>query len=350
LAAAVSLKPTVIRFGRVGDMIMLTALTAALHHRYGSACQVIAAGPWNADIFRAHPHVEQVFNLPRHAPFPLSLEWPRVLAALHRTRPGPIYVCEPHKRQLVRVRRLLTSGGISAARCLFITDPPEPAAQHCVDRQLLFGERTPPAVAGFPVLSSAGRSWAPNLQVLDSERAARDAWLQGQGWAGRKLVLIQAGNFRSMSGSHSSAALIAEDNKSWPAQRWLELFRGMHAQLPEALIILCGAKMEIPMLMGMQAQMGLPYLKVADLSLRELFALCEAAHSMVSVDTGPAHAAAALGVPLVVLYGVESPVYWLPRGGLGTPVIGLGGPPQSRRVDQISLESVLEAWQSLGRA
>ena len=43
--AAASLKPTVIRFGRVGDMIMLTALTAALHHRYGSPCQVIAAGP-----------------------------------------------------------------------------------------------------------------------------------------------------------------------------------------------------------------------------------------------------------------------------------------------------------------
>jgi ADP-heptose:LPS heptosyltransferase len=107
--------------------------------------------------------------------------------------------------------------------------------------------------------------------------------------------------------------------------------------------------MEIPMLTGMQAQMGLPYVQVADLSLRELFALCESAHSMVSVDTGPAHAAAALGVPLVVLYGVESPAYWLPRGGFGKPVIGLGGPPESRRVDQISLETVLGAWRSLER-
>ncbi len=68
---------------------------------------------------------------------------------------------------------------------------------------------------------------------------------------------------------------------------------------------------------------------------------------MISVDTGPAHAAAALGVPLVVLYGAESPAYWLPRGPAGTAVVGLGGPPHSTRVDQLSVEAVFEAWRSL---
>ena len=68
---------------------------------------------------------------------------------------------------------------------------------------------------------------------------------------------------------------------------------------------------------------------------------------MISVDTGPAHAAAALGLPLVVLYGAESPAYWLPRGPAGTAVVGLGGPPHSTRVDQLSVEAVFEAWCSL---
>jgi ADP-heptose:LPS heptosyltransferase len=67
-------------------------------------------------------------------------------------------------------------------------------------------------------------------------------------------------------------------------------------------------------------------------------------HSMISVDTGPAHAAAALGLPLVVMYGAESQQYWLPRSHSGSPVVGVGGPPESVRVDQIPVERVFDAW------
>jgi heptosyltransferase-2/heptosyltransferase-3 len=73
----------------------------------------------------------------------------------------------------------------------------------------------------------------------------------------------------------------------------------------------------------------------------------ELAHSMISVDTGPAHAAAALGLPLLVLYGAESPRQWLPRRPSGSPVVALGGPPRSTRVDQITAEEVFEQWRAL---
>jgi ADP-heptose:LPS heptosyltransferase len=343
------LRPTVIRFGRFGDMVMLTALTAALHHRYGTACQLVGAGPWNRDIFRAHPDVEHAWSLARHLPFALSLTWPRVVAALHRTRPAPVYVCEPHERQLVRVRRLLKSGGVEASRCLFITDLPVHENEHCIDRLLRFGEQTPASVGDRVILPAAGQRWSPRLQVLDEERTARDAWLRAAGWYGRDLVLIQAGNFRSMSGNHATAQRLAADDKAWPAQRWQRLFGMIHGQLPDALIVLCGATTELPMLRTLRAEVGLDCVMVADPPLRQLFALCESAHSMISVDTGPAHAAAALGVPLVVMYGAESPAYWLPRGPAGTAVVGLGGPPRSVRVDQIDVQAVFEAWCALPR-
>ncbi len=340
------LRPTVIRFGRFGDMVMLTALTAALHHRYGMPCQVVGAGPWNRDIFRAHPDVERAWTLPRHAPFALSLAWPQVIAALHRASPGPVYVCEPHDRQLVRIRRLLKSGGIAAARCLFITELPARENEHCIDRLLRFADLTPASVGGG-VIAWAGQRWAPRLRVLDEERVSRDAWLRAKGWYGRELVLIQAGNFRSMSGNHATAERMAADDKSWPSGRWQALFGRVHAHLPEALIVLCGATSEVPMLNTLQAQVGLECVVVADPPLRQLFALCELAHSMISVDTGPAHAAAALGVPLVVMYGAESPAYWLPRGPNAAAVAGLGGPPRSVRVDQIEVEEVFAAWRAL---
>ena len=341
------LRPTVIRFGRLGDMVMLTALTQALHRRYGMPCQVVGAGPWNAAIFRAHPDVVRAWSVPRHLPIALNLTGPRVLAALHLARPGPVYVCEPHHRQLVRVRRLLKYGGIDPARCLFITDLAVQENEHCIDRLLRFGAQTPPALRDRVGAPAAGPRCTPRLHVLDEERRARDSWLRANGWYGRELVLIQAGNFRSMSGNHATAERRAADDKAWPVHYWQKLFTLIHAQLPSGLVVLCGASSEGPMLRSLRDAVGLDCVVVAEPPLRPLFALCEAAHSMISVDTGPAHAAAALGLPLVVLYGAESPAYWLPRGPDGTAVVGLGGPPRSTRVDQLSVEAVFEAWRSL---
>ena len=308
---------------------------------------MIGAGPWNAAIFRAQPDVLRAWSLPRHLPVALNPTWPRVIAALHQARRAPVYVCEPHERQLARVRRLLKYGGIDPKRCLFITDLAVRENEHCIDRLLRFGAQTPAAVEDQVVASATQQRWSPRLQVLDEERRARDAWLRANGWYGRELVLIQAGNFRSMSGNHATTERRAADDKAWPAQRWQQLFALIHAQLPAALIVLCGASSEVPMLRSLRDEVGLECVVVADPPLRQLFALCESAHSMVSVDTGPAHAAAALGVPLVVLYGAESPAYWLPRGPAGTAVVGLGGPPYSTRVDQLQVETVFAAWRSL---
>ena len=103
------------------------------------------------------------------------------------------------------------------------------------------------------------------------------------------------------------------------------------------------------MLQEIQAACGLPGVATVGTTLRQLYALCEAASSMVSVDSGPGHAAAALSVPLAVLYGAESPRYWLPRSPSGSPVVGVGGPPASRRADQVSVEALFGAWCSVAR-
>jgi ADP-heptose:LPS heptosyltransferase len=84
--------------------------------------------------------------------------------------------------------------------------------------------------------------------------------------------------------------------------------------------------------------------------MRSLLALCECADSMISVDTGPAHAAAALGLPLVVLFGPQPQSLWLPRSPSGSQVLGIGGPPRATRVDAISVEEVFAQWSTLRRA
>jgi heptosyltransferase-2/heptosyltransferase-3 len=139
-----------------------------------------------------------------------------------------------------------------------------------------------------------------------------------------------------------------EDDKAWPIERWAALLRRIHAQMPDALIVLCGAPRETLLLRWIHSAVQMPdVVFMAEIALGRLLALCEAAHSMISVDTGPAHAAAALGLPLLVLFGGHSQAEWLPRSSSGSPVIGIGGPPISTRLDQIAEDAVFEAWLTL---
>jgi heptosyltransferase-2/heptosyltransferase-3 len=137
------------------------------------------------------------------------------------------------------------------------------------------------------------------------------------------------------------------DDKWWPLERWAQLLQQVHDARPEALLMLRGSPEEVPMLEEIRAATDRERVVVVGNRLRPLFALYECADSMISVDTGPAHAAAAASLPLLVLYGAAPPRYWLPRSPSGSAVIGVGGPPRSMRVDDLSVADVLEAWRTL---
>jgi len=228
---------------------------------------------------------------------------------------------------------------------LFVTDLPAHGDEAWVDRFLRFGLQTPPALRGgdYPVPEGSFVP-APCLRVADSERVDIDAWVNSRAGSMRPLVLVQPGNFRSMSQGRRRWRRHRPDDKAWPIGNWVELLRQVHQRMPEALILLCGAPPEAALLQQIEAAVGSRDVQVAALPLRQLFALCTRAHSMISVDTGPAHAAAAVGLPLVVLFGASPPQVWKPRSAVGSPVIGVGGWPVAKRADEIPEQVVFDAW------
>jgi ADP-heptose:LPS heptosyltransferase len=342
------LQPTVFYFCRLGDMVMLTSLLNRLHQRYGRPVQVIGTGSWTPAIYAGNPDVAGVWSFHRHLPFLLDSAWRGVRRALRESAPGPVYICESHYRQLPRIRRMVRLSGIDPRRCVYITDEPQQGPGHLLDRLVQLGERTPASLDArdypVPPVSSID---GPRLYVLPAERTVRDAWLQAQGWAGRELILIQPGNHRSMGPRRERWRRLNTDDKWWPLERWAALMQRISAARPHALLLLRGSVEEVPMLHEIRAAAGLANVAVVGNGLRELFALYERADSMVSVDTGPAHAAAAASLPLAVLYGAQSPLYWLPRSPSGSAVVGVGGPPGSNRADQVALEPVFQAWHGL---
>ena len=346
--------PVVIWFGRIGDMIMLSALLEILHRRFGQPCRIIGAGAWTTEIYRSHRDVAEVICLGRHTAFLLDREWWRARRALRADAGAPVYVCEDFPHKLPRITRLLRWSGTPANRCVIMADMLAAvkrrgqAPEHWVDRLVALGRCTPPAFqeADFPWPEPPPRC-APLLEITAVERSECEAWLASQGWLGRPLVLVQPGNQRTMKGGARPRAS-PDDHKAWPVERWAELLRHvqqhLRLRLPQALMVLVGAPPEAAFLELIRAEAKLPAIGIAVLPLRRLFALCARSHSMISVDTGPAHAAAAVGLPLVVLFGAYPAGVWQPRSAVGSPVIGVGGPPVASRLDQISEHVVFEAW------
>lgn len=327
-------------------MIMLSSLLEILHRRYGQRCRIIAAGAWTAKIYGSHSDVSEVLCLGRHTAFLFDSGWWRALRVLRADRASPVYVCETFPGKLRRIRRLLRMSGTPASRCVFMDEvlAATRAPEHWVDRLVALGRRTPAAFAeaDFPWPQPPPRC-APWLEIAPAERAQCQAWLAERGWLGRPLVLVQPGNQRTMK-SGTRPRIAPDDHKAWPVERWAALLPRVQQRLPQAVILLVGAPQEAAFLEAIRAATRSCTVEVAVLSLRRLFALCAAAHSMISVDTGPAHAAAAVGLPLVVLFGADPPSLWKPRSAVGSPVIGVGGPPTALRLDEIAEPVVFEAW------
>ena len=69
---------------------------------------------------------------------------------------------------------------------------------------------------------------------------------------------------------------------------------------------------------------------------------------MISVDTGPAHSAAAVGCPVLVLFGVADPTRIVPRN-TASPIRHLVGKDAkgAQSILGITVEQVLAQWQDL---
>lgn len=340
--------PVVIRFGRVGDTVLLQPFLEKLHRRYGRPCDLLALGDWPPLLFSAQPEVAAFIPL-KHQNGALWLQPQRLRAtlALRARREAPFYICEPGYRARTKIRPMLALAGISPEHCSFIEDIESIDDEHWVDWLERFADVTPAAFAGMPAAPPSTGLPAPRLRVSPAEQADAVAWLQARGINDRPLVLLQPANKRTMRWNGIRKA--DDDDKSWPVEHWAAVARAIAADLPQAHVLFCGAAAEARYLETILAATAgaSPRIAAAAMPLGRLKALLARAHSMVSVDTGPAHLAAAVGCPLVVLMGARSPQMWKPRSASGSAVTLLGGLPKVHRVDELDRGSVIEAWRAL---
>jgi heptosyltransferase-2/heptosyltransferase-3 len=185
--------------------------------------------------------------------------------------------------------------------------------------------------------------------INPSEKADCDRWLEHLGVADAPLVVVQTEARREKRGR-------------WPAKRWARLLRAIMERMPTAFALVAGTPEEKTAVGTVVDAVDHPRVRsvAGELPLRRLIALLDRAHSCLSLDTGPAHIAAAVGCPVTVIAGPVHPGLYRPVGLPGRVEVVAGIPPEewpsdhmvfyrTHRVEAVEPEAVLAAWEGLNR-
>ncbi|MBM0106368.1 glycosyltransferase family 9 protein [Steroidobacter sp. S1-65] len=224
------------------------------------------------------------------------------------------------------------------------------ANEHEVDRWLRLAAMTPVAYEGqLPSASVPSHLRVPPLEISEQWRRDADVWLKARRLNDKPIVLIQAGNKRTTKWWRPRDR--SSNSKYWPEIKWAQVIDALAEIEPNAEFVLCGVSSEHALNHAIARSVRTSRLHnlTGDLPLPRLLAIQQRALGMISVDTGPAHCAAAVDCPLVVLFGAANPAMYLPRSRYSSVkcVRAFDGAVPSMRA--IAVEDVLNAWVSLSR-
>lgn len=286
------------RLERIGDLLMVLPAIADLRAAVPSARLDLVVGSWNAEIASAIAGIDRVITLD---PSWLSrgsggAKLPALLATARGWRAERYDVAlnfEPDVRSNLiaamtgaRWTAGYRSGGGGALLDQALDYQP---SEHTTDnaRRLV--------AAVFDVPSRASRL---TLELPESSRRDAATLIGG---SKRPLVAVHVAGGRPV--------------KQWEPERFLTVARTL-VDVQGATIVLTGGPGDEPLIEGLRA--GLPADRVIDASkapgLLAVGAILEQCDLMITGDTGPMHLAAAVGTPIVAVFGPSDPRRYMPRG------------------------------------
>lgn len=270
-----------VRIGHLGDSVLATTVIEPLRAACASDVQVdFASGPdASAAVLRLDRRIHRVFPIRRR-----RLHWrlepgKRALQAHARRTPYDLVLnleCGPECDDFARFLRPRLYWGSPEIR------RSHTPAVHCVDteksiyRDLLGAAAVDAAEPGLDLGSAA---------PLELPALAQPYVLLNPGFAGLGLT-----GYRG--------------HRGWPLEHWQELARRL-TQASGLTVAVNGTAAEEATLAPLLYLPGV--VSLVGTSLEQLVSAIRGAHAVISVDTGTMHLAAALGTPLVALFGPTIP-------------------------------------------
>ena len=298
------MKVLIVKLSALGDVVQALPVAMAIRRQVPSAELHWLVEEPSAELLAGHPALDQVLVSPRHRLFHQDCNALSVVGAfvrrLRATRYDAVLDLQGLMKSAIFValcrggRKIGFRGGKEPAAAWPLTErlAPYDPDRHALERYLDLLE---PLGLMRPAWPEFGLEPPAELQA-----EVRRVLLAEMG--GGPLVVL-----------HPVAKW---ESKLWPAGHWVELARGLSAA--GARVVLSGSRADRPVTRAIAAGAGREG-EVRDLagrtSLPGLAALLVQARLLVSTDTGVMHLAAALGVPVVALFGPTAPWRTGPYGG-----------------------------------
>ena len=296
-----------LRLERVGDLLMVLDAIATLRAAAPDARLDLVVGSWNAALARTIPNLDSVetLDVPWMARTGAGQSWPSLLGRARRWRAEP-YDLAINFESDIRSNLLLAVSGATRRIGFFsggggslLTDPVE------ADRTAHVAANAADLVArAFPTSESDSGSHRPptttSRLLLPEAARARAAELLADAQDGGVLVGIQPGAGRQL--------------REWDPSK----FGAVAAELARTrniTFVLTGSASDIAALTAVKATWpaGVRLLELPlDTDLVVLAAVLERLALLITGDTGPMHLAAAVGTPIVAIFGPSLPSRYAP--------------------------------------
>lgn len=334
----------VIRRDNIGDLLCTTPLVTGLRQRYPEARIDALVNSYNAPVLHGNPDLDHVYayTKAKHrqaGETVLGVHWRRLRLLLGLRRVGydlVILAGEGNIQRQMGLARWLRPGRTvgfrpadgKALRGLDLPVPP-PAPGHEVERS-------------WSLLTPLGIGGEPPAMTLRADPAATESV--------RAMLAAQAGYSadRPLLAVHISARKIPQ---RWPVEAFAALLHQLHREDGWQFMLFWSPGDENnPLHPGDDAKAkrllaaceGLPVFPCPTQQLSQLIAALDLCSAMVCSDGGAMHIAAALGKPIVCLFGNSDTERWHPWG---VPYVLLQKP--SRNVADIAPEEVAAALAAL---
>ena len=282
----------VVRRRYLGDLVLLGPLLRNLRLHWPEARIAVLAEAAHAPVLALNPDVDEVLTLPGG-----PLAWGRLLRRLRGA--GFTHVFDLDNTEKTAVLARWTGAGFRAALrhelplrlprfyTHLVLDPPADHERRSIDEYYL----QVLSAAGVPVISRAVRL-APRAADLAATRRHVPA-------LGPRLLVHP--------GTRSPCRL-------WPPERFAAVCERARGELG-IRIVLTGGPGEQELVAGIQRRApGAAAVVVPPLAVPLFAALAAQFDALLCHDSGPMHIAAAVGTPVVALFGAQNLALWRPAG------------------------------------
>jgi len=281
----------IVRIGAVGDVLMATPLVSAIRRAYPDSHIGFLTSHYAMPLLQYNKEIDALYSIKyRKLPFWLSREKQRLTNEMRKKKWDVIFLLEsnPIFASLIKKFNAEAVYGFKGETNGYLTDSiPFLPDSHVISNFLKLGSLLGKDFDEFPMKLSWNDAAAEKVKTILNKlpysypRIAIHAGFGPSGKRGRKAIGV----------------------RSWPIDRFKETIVRLNKKTG-ASFILTGTAEEFTTNESITKGLKFPLLNLAgQTTIPELGALLKEMDMLISIDSSPAHIAAAVGTPLIVLWG-----------------------------------------------